>query len=122
MILNSIILTHAHLQNMNVFDGTILEKQYYLKNPLVSEMYYNSPWSQPERGLYIETRYKFLRQLTLTKVYLDMWERKSDGRKSVRFQGELEYRPIYQIAMRLKQKLQTNGSEDFLHTSSLQNK
>jgi len=25
------------------FDGTILEKQYYLKNPLVSEMYYNSP-------------------------------------------------------------------------------
>ena len=95
------------------FDGTILEKQYYLKNPLVSEMYYNSPWSQPERGLYIETRYKFLRELTLTKAYLDMWERKSDGRKSVRFQGELEYRPIYQIAMRLKQKLQTNGSEDF---------
>jgi len=95
------------------FDGTILEKQYYLKNPLVSEVFYNSPWSQAEEGFYIETRYKFHRQLTLTKAYLDIWERKSDGRKSVRFQGELDYRPIYQVSLRLKQKLQTNGSEDF---------
>ena len=94
------------------FDGTILEKQYYLKNPLVSEMYYNSPWSQPEEGIYIESRYKFHRQLTLTKAYLDIWKRKSDGRRSIRFQGELDYRPIYQVSIRLKEKLQTNRSED----------
>ena len=94
------------------FDGTILEKAYYLKNPLVSEVYYNSPWSQAEEGIYIESRYKFHRQLTLTKAYLDMWKRKSDGRRSVRFQGELDYRPIYQISIRLKQKLQTNRCED----------
>ena len=94
------------------FDGTILEKQYYLKNPLVAEVYYNSPWSQPEEGIYVESRYKFHRQLTLTKAYLDVWKRKSDGRRSVRFQGELDYRPIYQISIRLKQKLQTNRSED----------
>lgn len=94
------------------FDGTILEKQYYLKNPLVSEVYYNSPWSQPEEGIYIESRFKFHRQLTLTKAYLDIWKRKSDGRRSVRFQGELDYRPIYQVSIRLKQKLQTNRSED----------
>jgi len=94
------------------FDGTILEKQYYLKNPLVSEVYYNSPWSQPEEGIYIESRYKFNRQLTLTKAYLDIWKRKSDGRRSIRFQGELDYRPIYQVNIRLKEKLQTNRSED----------
>ncbi|MBL7086358.1 MAG: hypothetical protein ISS28_04595, partial [Candidatus Cloacimonetes bacterium] len=94
------------------FDGTILKKQYYLKNSLVSEVYYNSPWSQPEQGIYIESRYKFHRQLTLTKAYLDMWKRKSDGRISVRFQAELDYRPIYQVSIRLKQKLQTNRSED----------
>jgi hypothetical protein len=94
------------------FDGTILEQQYYLKNPLVSEVYYNSPWSQPEEGIYIESRYKFHRQLTLTKVYLDIWKRKSDGRRSIRFQGELDYRPIYQVSIRLKEKLQTNRSED----------
>lgn len=94
------------------FDGTILEKQYYLKNPLVSEIYYNSPWSQPEEGIYIESRFKFHRQLTLTKAYLDIWKRKSDGRRSIRFQGELDYRPIYQVSIRLKEKLQTNRSED----------
>ncbi len=95
------------------FDGSILEDQYYMNNPLVSEIYYNSPWSQAEEGIYIETRYKFLRQLTLTKAYLDIWKRKSDGRVSVRFQGELDYRPIYQVSIRLKQKWQTNGAQDY---------
>ena len=94
------------------FYGSILEKQYYLKNPLVSQVYYNSPWSQPEEGIYIESRYRISRQLTMTKAYLDVWKRKSDDRLSVRFQGELDYRPIYQISMRLKQKLQTNRAQD----------
>lgn len=94
------------------FYGSILEKQYYLKNPLVSQIYYNSPWSQPEEGIYIESRYRFNRHLTLTRAYLDIWQRKSDDRLSVRFQGELDYRPIYQISLRLKQKLQTNRAQD----------
>jgi DNA uptake protein ComE-like DNA-binding protein len=96
------------------FDGTILEKQYYLKNPLVSQVYYNSPWAQPEEGIYIETNYYRLhRKLTLTKAYLDIWERKSDSRRSVRFQGELDYRPIYDVSIRLKQKWQTNRYDDY---------
>ena len=95
------------------FEDTIFERYtYVLKNPLLGELYNNSASSQPEEGVYFQTRYQFSRHFTLTKAYLDVWERKCDHRKSVRFQAELDYRPIYQVSLRLKQKLQTNRYDD----------
>ncbi|MEA1973107.1 MAG: competence protein ComEA, partial [Candidatus Cloacimonadota bacterium] len=41
-----------------------------------------------------------------------IWERKSDARKTVRFQGELDFRPIYQISLRFKYKNQINRYDD----------
>ncbi|MGC9362112.1 MAG: helix-hairpin-helix domain-containing protein, partial [Candidatus Syntrophosphaera sp.] len=96
------------------FDDTILEKNVYaLTNPTLSDIYLNSPQAQPERGVYFETRYKFDRYFTLTRAYLDIWERLSDARRSVRFQGELEFRPLYQLAMRLRFKTQVNRYDDY---------
>ncbi|MFO8144840.1 MAG: helix-hairpin-helix domain-containing protein [Candidatus Syntrophosphaera sp.] len=96
------------------FDDTILEKNVYaLTNPTLSDIYLNSPQAQPERGVYFETRYKFDRYFTLTRAYLDIWERLSDARRSVRFQGEMEFRPLYQLAMRLRYKTQVNRYDDY---------
>ena len=48
----------------------------------------------------------------MNRIYLDIWERKADSRKSVRFQGELDFRPIYKLSLRLKYKHQTNRYDD----------
>lgn len=95
------------------FDDTILEKNIYaLTNPLVSDIFQNSNQSQPERGIYFETRYKFNNYFTVGRSYLDLWERLTDGRRSARFQSELEFRPLYQLGMRLRYKNQVNRYDD----------
>jgi len=95
------------------FEDTILEKNIYaLTNPTIADLYQNSNQSQPERGVYFETRYKFNRYFTIGRSYLDLWERLTDGRRSARFQSELEFRPIYQLALRLRYKNQVNRYDD----------
>nr|HPH60996.1 helix-hairpin-helix domain-containing protein [Candidatus Syntrophosphaera sp.] len=65
------------------FNDTILEKNIYaLTNPTLADIYLNAPQSQPEEGLYFETRYKFDRFFTIGRSYLDLWERLTDGRRS----------------------------------------
>lgn len=96
------------------FTGTILEKNIYaLTNPTLSDLFQNSPHSQPEKGVYFETRYKFDTLFTLGRSYLDMWERLADGRRSVRLQTELEFRPLFQLALRARYKNQVNRYSDF---------
>jgi hypothetical protein len=96
------------------FNDTILEKNIYtLTNPTLSDIYQGSNQAQPEKGVYFETRYKFNRFFTIGRSYIDIWERKTDGRRTVRFQSELEFRPLYQLAMRLRYKNQVNRYDDF---------
>lgn len=95
------------------FEDTILEKNIYaLTNPTIADMYLSSNQSQPERGVYFETRYKFNNYFTVGRSYLDLWERLTDGRRSARFQSELEFRPLYQVSMRLRYKNQINRYDD----------
>ena len=95
------------------FDDTIIEKNIYaLTNPTISDLYQNGNQSQPERGVYFETRYKFNNYFTVGRSYLDLWERLTDGRRSARFQSELEFRPLYQLGMRLRFKNQVNRYDD----------
>ncbi|MDZ4182055.1 MAG: helix-hairpin-helix domain-containing protein [Candidatus Cloacimonadaceae bacterium] len=95
------------------FDDTILEKNVYtLTNPMLSDIYLNSSQAQPERGVYFETRYKFNNYFTVGRSYLDIFERLTDGRRTARFQSELEFRPLYQLGLRLRYKNQVNRYDD----------
>jgi len=95
------------------FDDTIIEKNVYtLTNPILADVYQGSTQAQPERGVYFETRYKFNNYFTIGRSYLDIFERKTDGRRTARFQSELEFRPLYQLGLRLRYKNQVNRIED----------
>lgn len=95
------------------FDDTILEKNVYaLTNPVLSDIYMGSTQAQPERGIYLETRYKFNNYFTIGRSYLDLFQRKTDGRRTARFQSELEFRPLFQLGMRLRYKNQVNRIDD----------
>ena len=96
------------------FEDTILEKNIYaLTNPTLSDLYLNCSQAQPEEGIYFETRYKFDRFFTINRSYLDIYERLTDSRRSVRFQTELEFRPIYALGLRLRYKNQVNRYDDY---------
>jgi len=98
----------------NRFNDTVVEKYMYaLTNPLISDIYQNSSQAQPERGVYFETRYRFNNFFTVGRSYLDLFERLSDHRRTARFQTELEFRPLFQLALRLRYKNQVNRYDDF---------
>ena len=95
------------------FNDTVLNKNIYaLTNQLLADVYLNSAEPQAEEGFYFETRYRFNHYLTLNRTYIDIFERKADGRRTVRFQGDLDYRPIYQLSLRGKYKHQVNRYDD----------
>ncbi|MCD4820464.1 MAG: helix-hairpin-helix domain-containing protein [Candidatus Cloacimonetes bacterium] len=95
------------------FDDSVYDKNsHIMNNPLLKDIYTNSERAQAEKGIYFETRYRFNRYFTINRTYLDIWERKADRRKTVRFQGELDFRPIHQLSMRLKYKNQHNRYHD----------
>ncbi len=97
------------------FDDTMFDKyDYILTNTDLVYMYLNSAQAQAEEGVYLETRYQFNKYLTITRAYLDIWERKCDARRSVRFQGELEFKPFHQLRIRPKFKHQVNRYDDYL--------
>jgi len=87
------------------FDDTPIEKSYRVLDPLYSDLS-EYPVPKPEDGYYIETRAQFNRKLTLTRAYLDLWKNLAVGTSNMRFQWEVEFRPIYPLRLRFKHKYQ----------------
>jgi len=100
------------------FEDTPLEKPYRLIDPTFSSLQY-FPSPKAEQGLYTELRYQISRQITFTRAYLDVWRNLAYGLTNYRFQGEIEYRPVFPLRFRLKQKIQRkNLPKDVLATVS----
>lgn len=87
------------------FDDTVFEKPYRFNDPISSEMV-NWPTPKPEEGIYLESRFQLSRQITFTKIYLDVWRSLPYSFNNHRFQGEVEYRPDWPVRFRLKYKYQ----------------
>ncbi len=101
------------------FDDTIFEKPYYLNDPLMGELA-GWPVPKPEEGLYLESRFQVSRQVVFPRVYLDLWRSVPWGFENYRFQGEVEYRPVFPVRFRLKYKLQDKTKmQDVVPTSSV---
>ncbi len=109
---------HRGFAEQTRFDDTIFEKPYYLNDPLASQLA-EWPVPKPEEGLYIESRFQLSRQVTFTKVYLDVWRSLAWGFDNYRFQGEVEYRPDFPVRFRLKCKYQEKTKmHDVIPTTS----
>ena len=103
---------HRSFGETNRYDDTAIENAYEVNNSLLSDMNTNSVQPEAEKGVYFETRYQLNNRLTISKMYLDIWERKSDARKGVRFETKLDFKPIHQIRLRTRYKVQTKRYND----------
>ena len=100
------------------FDDTVFEKAYRLNDPLASQLA-DLPVPKPEEGVYVETRFQVSRQVTFTRVYLDVWRNLAYDTENLRFQGEVEYRPVWPVRFRLKYKFQDKlNAKDIVPTNS----
>jgi DNA uptake protein ComE-like DNA-binding protein len=88
------------------FEDTPLEKTYRLIDPAYAALQ-EFPMPKAEQGFFIDTRYQVGRQVTFTRVYLDVWRNLAWGADNWRLQGEVEYLPVYPLRLRFKQKLQS---------------
>jgi len=90
------------------FEDTPLEKSYRVIDPAYSHLQ-DYPMPKAERGFLLDTRYQVSRQVTFTRAYIDVWRNLAWGVDNIRFQGEVEWRPVFPVRLRFKQKLQSKG-------------
>lgn len=87
------------------FEDTPLEKPYRLIDPAYAALQ-NFPMPKAEQGFFAEMRYQISRQITFTRAYLDVWRNLAYGADNFRFQAEMEYRPVFPLRLRFRQKVQ----------------
>jgi DNA uptake protein ComE-like DNA-binding protein len=87
------------------FEDTPLEKSYRVLDPAFIALQ-EFPTPKAEEGFFIDARYQLGRQITFTRVYLDLWRNLAWGADNLRFQGEVEYLPVWPVRLRFKQKVQ----------------
>ncbi len=98
--------------NYQRYKGTIFEDEYYLTNPIYGLLYDNAVQPQAEKGWYFSARYRISEKITLTGLQYDIFERKSDGTQYNRFVTKLEYRPIFPLRFKIRQKFQTKNDKN----------
>ena len=96
------------------YNDTILEDAYYLKNPLMGLLFENSVEPQAERGAALSARAQLSQQITITKLFYDIYQLKADGRWFDRFEGEVEYKFAHPFRVRYRKKILRRNIENDL--------
>lgn len=99
--------------NYRRYKGTIYEDYYYLQSVLYGQLYENNPQPQAEEGFYLSTYYQLSRKIT-TRLQYDNWMRKADAAKHYRLVGTINYRPVFPLAIQLRQKWQAREEQNQL--------
>lgn len=97
--------------NDNRYEMTLLDAPYRLNDDLYAWLDATTPQPKPEQGLYLETRYRISRQLTLSGLQFDKWKRKADGADLMRYTLRAEYQPIFNLRFRVRHRY-SSRSED----------
>jgi DNA uptake protein ComE-like DNA-binding protein len=91
--------------NYQRYRGTILEDEWYLKDPLYGLLADNAVAPQAERGFYFNSRYRLTTNIIPSFEY-DRWTRVADGASYSRFVGKLEWRLLHPLRLRIRQQWQ----------------
>jgi hypothetical protein len=108
------------LSNYRRYKGTIFEDFFRLEDPLYGLIYQNAAQPQAERGFYFATRYRFANPFILS-VEWDNWRRQGDMSKYSRFVGRLEYRILFPLRFKLRQKWQNREGDNLMDPTIFNN-
>ena len=102
--------------NYQRYKTSILEDGYWLEDPVYSYLYSGNPQPQSEQGYYFFTRYQFHRSF-VGYMNWDTWTRKADDAKYYRTVFTIDWRPVFNYRINIRQKWQERGSFDIFHPS-----
>lgn len=98
--------------NDNRYEQTLLDAPYRLDDDLYTWVEANAPQPKPERGLFLETRYRISRNLILSGLQYDRWQRKSDGADLMRYTIKGEYQPLFNLRFRVRHRFSSRSEND----------
>ena len=102
--------------NYQRYKTSIFEDSYWLVDPIYSYLYSGNPQPQAEEGFFISSRYQFHRSL-VGSLNWDTWNRKADNSKYYRTVATIDWRPVFNFRVKLRQKWQARGAFDIQHPS-----
>ncbi len=98
--------------NDSRYEMTLLDSPYRLNDDLYTWLATGTPQPKAEKGLYLETRYRISRALTLSGLSFDHWKRKADGADLTRYTLKAEYQPIFNVRFRVRQRYSSRTEEN----------
>ena len=98
--------------NDSRYEMTLLDSPYYLNDDLYSWLVTSTPQPKAEKGLYLETRYRISRAVTLSGLSFDKWQRKADGADMMRYTLKAEYQPTFNIRFRVRQRYSSRSENN----------
>ncbi len=102
--------------NYQRYKTSIFEDIYWLEDPVYGYLYSGNPQPQAERGLFLSSRYQFHRSMVGTLNW-DTWTRVADNTKYYRTVANIEFRPVFNYRIKIRQKFQGRGAFDVFHPS-----
>jgi len=102
--------------NYQRYKTTIFEDSYWLEDPIFYNLYSNCPQPQSEKGVYLNSRYKFSRTF-VSYINWDSWIRKADNEKYSRIVATVEWQPLFNYRLNVRQKWQSRGDFNIFHAS-----
>ncbi|MBL7023405.1 MAG: helix-hairpin-helix domain-containing protein [Candidatus Marinimicrobia bacterium] len=102
--------------NYQRYKTSIFEDTYWLDDPIFGNLYTANPQPQAERGLYLESRYQFHRSM-VGKINWDTWTRVADNTRYFRVVTTIEFCPVFNYRIKVRQKFQGRGSMNISHPS-----
>jgi hypothetical protein len=88
----------------NRYDQTLVGDEFRLWNPLFAYLSDNEPQAKAERGFFFTTRYQVTRHITINYLEYDNYFRKTDNTQQQRVTLSVEYRPIFPVRFRVRQR------------------
>ncbi len=98
--------------NDNRYEQTLLDAPYRMEDPFYSWVSLNDPQPKPEKGIFLQTRYRISRNLILSGLEYDQWERKSDGTDMQRYTVKGEYQPLFNLRLRVRHRYSSRSEDD----------
>ena len=94
------------------YEQTLLDAPYRLNDDLYSWLSLNTPQPKPEKGLFLSTRYRISRNLIISGLDFDQWERKADGADLRRYTLRMEYQPIFNLRLRMRHRFSSRSEQN----------
>ena len=107
--------------NDNRYEMTLLDAPYRLKDDPYTLIESETPQAKPEKGLFLETRYRISRKLIINGLQFDKWIRKADGADLTRYTLKAEYQPIFNLRLRVRHRYSSRSENDPIDVRTFRN-